>query len=210
MGNQTTLAHRYVDDLQYSDAEFTPLPKVQIDTGAKGYFYGEKRDVIVGTHVGLSHIILEVEGVYQKALDSYIGTYAYGVELKKDSLSAYIPYTRKRKERDRYSPPISEPKEIHRRTYTVTVKEVGEPRCVCVVDFDGVPLEVTFPSSVIKTHNLKEKDKFEFTKSDGYEIKPEDCKPLKKSKPWTEEQKKRFIAFLHKTISIHKSRQDQF
>lgn len=78
-------------------------------------------------------------------------------------------------------------------------------RAIVDVDFDRVPLTVTFPYSALEKAGINEGDKFRYTLGEGYDIDSSSIE-LVENKLWTNKEKAKFIEFFQKSVRINKQR----
>jgi len=100
----------------------------------------------------------------------------------------------------------NKPKGEDRERFVVTVKEIGEYRSICEVDFRGLVTEVSFPTSVLNTKNLIKHDRFEWFPSGQHGVQPDDCMPLSEFQSVDEQKERRFMSFLRGLPSIFKKK----
>lgn len=80
--------------------------------------------------------------------------------------------------------------------YDVKVIDIQKKDTLCEIDLNGFPLEIKFPTLIIKQLNLKKLDKFQWQIPDDGTIKASDCKLLARKPYLSEKIKSKFRSLL--------------
>lgn len=91
-------------------------------------------------------------------------------------------------------------KQIYEATF-IRRDERIKTRAIVNINFQGSPLEVTFPYEILEKAGLNPGDNFKYPVRGGYETDPSQiCKV--ENKTWTNEEKEDILKFIQKSAKI--------
>jgi len=83
-------------------------------------------------------------------------------------------------------------------TFRARVESIGDSHARCIVSFHGIPLPLSFPTSVIAHHNLAEGSQFEWLRKKGRHVRPSDLRPVLHDSELTSEEEERLRKFVER------------